>query len=151
MLRVSKQTDYGLLLLTALVRGDKPNYSARELAGITHLPTPMVGKILKVLTRAGVLESRRGIKGGYQLSRAPGQISLVNIVDAIEGPIAMTECIGSPGDCEHEDSCPVQVNWLNINILIKRALEGITLQDMTGSVDLVPILDGSEEMLGLSE
>ena len=142
MLRVSKHTDYGMLLLTAMVSGgDSANYSARQLADMTHLPYPMVGKILKALAREGILVSQRGPKGGYGLVRRPEEITLVDIVSAMEGPIAVTECIGSPGDCEHETSCPVQVNWLHINYMIKQALQEITLWDMTQPLhELLPLV-----------
>lgn len=152
MLKVSKQTDYGILLLTAIVSSrDEGSLSARELSEMTHLPLPMVGKILKVLSREEILESQRGAKGGYSLARPADEITLIDLVRAIEGPVAITECIETPGECRHEDNCPVQVNWLNINRLIREALKGITLLDMTRPNQLHQLSDGSQkEPVGLS-
>ncbi len=148
MLRVSKHTDYGIVLLAAIVENwDGVPCSARELAEMTHMPLPMVSKILKVLCREGILTSQRGIKGGYSLARPATEVTLVCIVQALEGrPIALTECIAEPGECLYEESCPVQVNWLNINTLIRNALKEITLLDMIRPMPgLVQLGAGSEE------
>lgn len=141
MLKLSRQTDYGILLLTAIAaNADGASSSARELAEMTHLPLPMVGKILKMLSRGGILSSQRGIKGGYSLARRSEAITLVDIIVALEGPIALTECSEPSGECGLEESCPVQVNWVSINRMIRDALESITLRDMTRShFDLVQL------------
>ena len=97
MFRISRITDYGIVILSHLAQnlahnGDDSAHNSRELAEQTQLPAPVVSKILKSLTRAGLLDSIRGSKGGYRLARPPAQISVVQMITALEGPVAMTEC-----------------------------------------------------------
>lgn len=129
MLRMSRITDYGIVLLTHLAASDsKRTYNARELAEAAHLPLPVVSKILKVLTREGFLVSSRGIKGGYSLARLPEDVSVVDVIDALEGPIALTEC--GTGSCEREASCRVRAPWQRINRVVRRSLEDVRLSDL---------------------
>lgn len=130
MLRMSKLTDYGILLLTQFAADkEKPAHTARELAQATHLPLPTVGKLLKQLSHGGLLKSQRGMRGGYSLARAPRDISVASMIAALEGPVGMTEC-QTPGVCGHERFCSVRPNWQIINVTIREALEGLTLADM---------------------
>jgi len=132
MIRMSKQTDYGVLLLTQFATDPEGlTLSARELADRASLPLPMVSKILKVLTRAGLLVSVRGARGGYMLARRPDRITVTDVISALDGPFAMTECVDAPGDCRQESSCPVRTNWHLINQTVRKALDNITLWDMT--------------------
>lgn len=132
MIRMSKQADYGLVLMTEFLRGSnrERNLSARELAQKTRLPLPMVSKILKALTREGLLTSHRGSTGGYGLARAPERISVSEVLVAVEGPIAMTECLHEQGECRQLAVCPVRTNWERINYAVKNVLDAITLADM---------------------
>lgn len=131
MLRMSRVTDYGLVLLTHLAAGDPARvHNARELAESAHLPLPMVSKILKALAREGFLASHRGVKGGYTLARLPADVSVVEVIDALEGPIALTEC-GS-GSCEREASCRVRAPWQRINKVVRQSLEDVRLADLVG-------------------
>ena len=91
----------------------------------------MTSKILKSLARVGLLVSHRGVKGGYSLARAPETITVAQIIGALEGPIAITECTEADSDCQVELSCPVRSNWHKINEAVLQALEGITLAEMT--------------------
>lgn len=145
MLRMSRITDYGIVLLTHLAADaaeDAPAaaplsthpetvHNARELAARAGLPLPVVSKILKALTREGFLHSHRGAKGGYALARRPEQISVAEVIDALEGPIALTEC-GTQvlGACERESSCAVRQPWQQINREVRRALQGVRLSDL---------------------
>jgi FeS assembly SUF system regulator len=132
MIRMSKQTDYGILLLTEFAADPAGlTLSARELSQRAGLPLPMVSKVLKVLTREGLLLSQRGAHGGYALARRPDQITVTDVISALDGPFAMTECIDAPGDCRQESTCPVRSNWQLINQTVRRALDNITLWDMT--------------------
>jgi FeS assembly SUF system regulator len=131
MIRITKQTDYGIVLLTHLAAQPDRHVNAPELAAETQLPLPMVSKILKLLVREGLLLSHRGVKGGYSLARLPGEITMAEIISALEGPIAITECIEVSSDCSHERLCPVRSNWHRINAAVRGALEGITLAEMT--------------------
>lgn len=132
MLRITKQTDYGIVLMTLFAaKGDAQAKSARDLARETGLPLPMVGKILKLLVRDGMLASQRGARGGYRLSRNASLINVADIIRALEGPIAITECVESgPGGCRFTGACGLQPNWMRINQAIHQALQGITLADM---------------------
>jgi FeS assembly SUF system regulator len=146
MIRITKQTDYGIVLLTHLAAQPLRHLNAPELAGETQLPLPMVSKILKVLVREGLLLSNRGVKGGYSLARRPDEISMAEIIAALEGPIAITECIEVSSDCSHEQLCPVRSNWQRINAAVREALDGITLAEMAMPLSpahkLVTIGDG---------
>ena len=127
--------------------------TARDLAREAHLPLPTVNKVLKTLTRHGLLVSHRGMKGGYRLSRVPDEITVAEIIGATEGPVAMTECtVEGTGGCDHESACPVSDNWQRINHAIQGALHGITLAEMTRP--LPPCGDGSSggrNMQGLQQ
>ena len=132
MIRMTKQADYGIVLLTRLAGEPARVFSAAELAEAVHLPGPTVSKIMKLLARGGVLESHRGVKGGYCLARAAERISVAEIITALDGPIAITECIDdSPGECAQEPICAVRGNWQRINDGIRQALEAINLAEMS--------------------
>lgn len=136
MFRLSKITDYGIVLLAHLAKraADLPersvSHNARELAGEVDLPVPVVSKILKSLTRAGVLESHRGAKGGYSLARRPEDLSVVEMITALDGPVALTQCNMSAEVCAHERSCAVRSPWQVINQVVHYALSGVTLADL---------------------
>jgi len=136
MIRMSKEADYGVILLAHLAgRDELVRQSSRQLAEETKLTLPMVSKVLKILARQGLLASYRGVKGGYSLARPADAISVVEIIQAVEGPIAMTECIESPGECCHEPLCRLQSNWRTINDVVTRALSEIKLSDMIEPLD----------------
>ncbi len=131
MLRISKITDYGIVLLTELARAEAGTlHAARELAETAQLPLPVASKTLKALTRRGLLASHRGAKGGFRLSRAPEEISVAEVIDALEGPVAMTECSVAVGECQRESICGVREPWQQINSAILSTLEGVTLRDL---------------------
>lgn len=135
MLRITKQTDYGIVLLTHMAGDPKRLANAPDLALEANLPQPMVAKILKLLARAGILESHRGVNGGYCLSRSPEELSVAAVIGALEGQIAITECTDDePGLCAQEMVCPVRSNWNRINLAIQEALGRISLAEMTGPV-----------------
>ena len=132
MLRVTKLADYGIVILTYFASDTQATHTARDIAGVVQLPLPVVSKILKALARAGLLASHRGTKGGYGLKRKSVEITVADIIRALEGPIAVTECTDRiNGDCELEVRCPVRTNWHRINQAIYQALERITLAEMT--------------------
>ena len=129
MLRVSKLTDYATVVMTVLADAERV-HSAPELAERAHLELPTVSKLLKQLAHAELVESFRGVNGGYRLAREPARITIAEIVIAMEGPIGMTECSAHTGLCGHEPHCGVRVNWQHINQAIARALGSVTLADM---------------------
>ena len=140
MLRITRQTDYGVMILTRIaLEGPARIHTARDLAAETEVPLPTVSKILKLLARAELLVSQRGVKGGYRLARPAGQITVAEVIRAIEGPIAMTECVESAaGECDKESWCPVRSNWRLINDAVQSALEEITLARMARPLELLP-------------
>ena len=131
MLRMTKQADYGIVLMTHLAGDPARRLNAAEIAAEARLPQPIVSKILKLLAREGLLASQRGVKGGYSLARPAREITVAEIIESLEGPIAVTECIDdTPGECLQESVCPLRGNWQRINQAIRRALEEITLTEM---------------------
>jgi FeS assembly SUF system regulator len=131
MLRITKLTDYGIVLLVQLA-GDESGSSknARTMAEATSLPLPVVSKILKSLAQGGLLNSQRGAKGGYALARRPEEVSVAEIIDALEGPIALMECSVGPGHCEQETNCQVRNPWQRINQAILETLKHVTLREL---------------------
>jgi len=133
MLRITKQTDYGIMLLARMAALPEGRVlSAREAARWSGLSRPMVSKILKSLAREHFVASRRGAAGGYTLARRPQDTTVAGVIRALEGPISMVECGSQPGQCDHEHSCPARVNWTRINCEIERALERIPVSEMIG-------------------
>ncbi len=133
MIRMSKETDYGILVLAYFASAQEGlKHNAREVAMESQLPLPMVRKILKILAREGLLVSHRGAKGGYSLVRRGERISIAEIIEAMEGPLAMTECIEAPGECWHEPVCGLRTSWHKINEIVFEALNRTTLSDLTG-------------------
>ena len=148
MLRISKLTDYAVVIATHLAGIGRP-HAARDLSIQTQIPEPTASKVLKRLTRAGVVVSHRGPKGGYTLARPPHEIGIDEVIEALEGPIAVTECSDESSDslCEYETSCGVRANWQRINFAVQQALSQITLADMSRPhvVELVTIARSSKE------
>ena len=148
MIRLSKLADYGIVLLSYFVRDTHAVRTARDLASASRLPLPTVSKILKALSRGGLLVSHRGVKGGYSLARPADDISVVEVIRAIDGPIALTECSHTaPGLCDLEIACPVRSNWQKINDVVVRALADLSLVDMTLPAPPAPSQQQSEPLL----
>lgn len=139
MLRVSKMTDYGIVLMTHLARDPKGQHAAADLSVQVDIPLPTVSKILKQLTRARLLVSSRGTQGGYSLAREPRAISVAELIATLEGPIGLTECINSPGECELEPHCSIRGHWERINQAVYEALSAIKLSDMVQPMETCPI------------
>lgn len=132
MFRLNKLTDYGIMLMTCV--GSSPEtarHTAQGLAAGTQLPSATVGKILRELLHHQLLVSHRGVKGGYALARPAKDISVADIIAALEGPIGFTECSTEPGCCELEPSCTVRNNSRIISRALYRALDRIRLSDLT--------------------
>lgn len=132
MIRLTKQADYGILLMTQFARaGDEGVLSASDLASRSGLSLPMVNKTLKLLSKGGLLASTRGVNGGYKMSRSPEAITLEQVIAAVDGPIALTECHEHGSiPCGLSASCPTRVNWGIINEALRDSLAGITLHQM---------------------
>jgi FeS assembly SUF system regulator len=143
MVRLGKLTDYGLVLMTCIAGGQGlPLRTARDLAVESRLPLSTVSKLLKQLLQSGLLASHRGTKGGYILARDPRDISVVEIITAIEGPMALTECSTDvTGLCNLEPCCPIKTNQQIINEAVRGVLDKITLSDLVQPMQLTNIKD----------
>ena len=131
MLRISKLTDYAILVMVELSR-DGERLSAHALADRIGVEIPTASKVLKLLAGARLLESWRGPAGGYQVMRSAAEISVAEVIAAIEGPIAMTECSVEEGLCSQEESCDLRSNWQRISLAVARALQEVSLAEMSG-------------------
>jgi FeS assembly SUF system regulator len=132
MLRISKLTDYGTVVLACLAAAPDQHQTASQVADRTRLAGPTVSKLLKSLHRAGLVTSTRGAHGGYRLARPSTAISAASIIDAIDGPVAITECSGNHSACDIESVCRTGGSWQRINGAIRHALEAITLAQLAG-------------------
>ncbi len=131
MLRISKLTDYAILVMVELNENHGEVLSAHALGENIHLELPTVSKVLKLLAKAGLVQSFRGINGGYSMDKEARNISVAEIIAAIEGPIAMTECSVEIGLCSQEQVCNLRSNWRKISSAVARAMEGVTLAEMS--------------------
>ncbi|MHC4955079.1 MAG: SUF system Fe-S cluster assembly regulator [Planctomycetota bacterium] len=132
MIKITRQTDYGIVLMTCFDGPEKGSVmSARDIAANSELPLPTVSKILKALTRADLLVSTRGVNGGYALARPSSEITIADLIEALEGPISLTDCAeGERKLCLIPDACPCRDNWDRINVAIRSALQAVRLSDM---------------------
>ena len=132
MLRISKLTDYATLILAQLACQPGRRFTAAQIATETGLAAPTVSKLLKQLHRQGLVQSTRGLHGGYLLARPAAQISAAHIIDALEGPVALTECAGRSSHCCIETTCLVGRAWQRVTQAIRRSLQEITLLELAG-------------------
>jgi FeS assembly SUF system regulator len=132
MLRISRLTDYATVLLAALASEPGRVQTAVSLASQTRIAPPTVSKLLKQLQRAGLVTSTRGLHGGYRLARPAAQISAAAILDALEGPVALTDCAAGHGVCDIEETCRVGRTWQRLNLAIRRALYDVSLAQLAG-------------------
>ena len=129
MLRITKITDYGFILLAHMANQDRELlHNAKDLSAAIGIPLPTVSKVLKILTQGAILQSHQGSKGGYSLAKPAGEITAAEIIEAVEGPVAITDCSSSEG-CER--NCVVSPSWQQVNTAVIGALEGLTLADMS--------------------
>ena len=155
MFQLSKFADYGIVLLAELAKDTSgAPRNARDLAAQVELPVPIVSKILKALARDGLLQSQRGTKGGYSMTCLPEELSVADMIAALDRPVAITECNVGPHLCEHEGSCAVRAPWQRINRVVENALRAVTLRDLIdpGIPGLAPVhfVEPSDESSGPS-
>lgn len=138
-MRLSSLTDYAVVMLSAAARrcGGAARLNATLLAEETGLPLPTVQKLVSKLSAAGVIESARGTGGGFRLSRPPSAITLAEIVEAIEGPIAMNACVeAGTHDCAIEGDCRVKPHWSAVNGAVREALHNVSLASLSSPLPL---------------
>lgn len=148
MIRLSKLTDYGILLMTLVARDSEHPRAARDLAEEANLPLPTVSKILKILLAQELLVSHRGVKGGYNLARPAQEITAANVIEAMEGPIGLTECSSLTGNCDLLSFCPMRSNWAVISEAMREALQRVTLADLVAPLHVAK-KGGNMVLLGM--
>jgi Rrf2 family protein len=132
MIRISKMADYGVLLLGHFARSDEALTSSAELAEAYHMPRSVVANLLKEFGRAGLLESRRGLHGGYRLARPAAEITLLEMLNAIEGPVQLIDCAadGTTPPCCYEDVCPSRSPMQSVHRKLIELFDSITLAEL---------------------
>ena len=131
MLRLSKMNDYAVVVMGQLAGNRGGLLTAAEIAEATGIPLTTVSQVLKKLGHGGLVTSHRGARGGYVLDRTPDEVSVAEIVAALEGPVALTACVdGAEGGCVVETMCPMRGGWDRVNLAIQEALASVTLADM---------------------
>jgi len=132
MIRLTNLADYGVVLMCEMGKNPTALHSAVKLAQETGLPVPTVSKILGALSKADLLTSHRGLNGGFKLAGDPNDITIAGIIEAVDGPIALTNCIEkAPGDCSFEPICAMRPHWQLINDAVRDGLAGITLEKIS--------------------
>ena len=132
MIKVSRMADYAILLVCKMSNDENKVYSSQELSIITSLKITTISKILTKLTKANVTDSIRGVSGGYKLTMKAGDISVGNIIDIIDGKVALTVCVeeGENHNCNLVSLCPSQSNWQIINNTVREALNSVSIAEM---------------------
>jgi FeS assembly SUF system regulator len=138
MLRISKLTDYATVILGSLALAPERQRTAADIATTTQVAAPTVSKLLKQLQRARLVTSARGLKGGYRLARPAEQITAAQVLDALEGPLALTTCASAHDHCDLETTCHVGGAWQRVSLAIRRSLEEVTLAELAG-LKAVPV------------
>jgi Rrf2 family protein len=140
MLRLSKKADYALMAMKHLaVRGERGASSAREIAEQYGIPIELMAKVLQRLVRRGLLLSQQGTRGGYQLARMPGQISVADVIQAIEGPVTVTACSTDDGQCDQYSTCNVRDPLFKVRARILSALGECTIAELAASEEAAPV------------
>ena len=132
MIKVSRMADYAILLVCKMSNDENKVYSSQELSIITSLKITTISKILTKLTKANVTHSIRGVSGGYKLTMQAEDISVGNIIDIIDGKVALTICVeeGENHNCNLVSLCPSQSNWQIINNTVREALNSVSIAEM---------------------
>jgi len=131
MLRLNKLTDYAVVILARMAADPLTRFNTADLAAQTTVPEPTVAKILKELAKSDLVVSFRGATGGYQMTRDGTSVTVREVIEAVEGPIQMVECVDAHSHCcTSQKNCPLRGKWDPVNAAITRALEGVTLADL---------------------
>jgi len=142
MLRLSKKADYALMAMKHLaLRGDRSSHataSAREIAELYDIPIELMAKVLQRLVRRGLLASQQGTRGGYQLARTPTQISVADVIQAIDGPVTVTACSTEDGQCDQFAKCNVRDPLWRVRERILAALGECTIAELAADVPPQP-------------
>ncbi len=128
MLKLTNLADYAVVLVCQISDGEQDLYNAVQLSKDTGIPLPTVSKIMGALTQQGIVTSIRGLKGGYRLTHSTDQITLADIIEALDGPIELTNCaIEGEEHCSIGYHCKVRGRWNSVNFAIRNTLAGISV------------------------
>ena len=142
MIRLSRLADYGIVLTTQVARHPDRHWSAPDLAAVTGIPLPTTSKLLKMLVHSQVLVSHRGARGGYGLAKPGERVSVARVIEAVDGPIAITSCLDPNGsDCGIDAICGARMNWETINHAVRVALEAVSIEEMARAVPMAFMRD----------
>ncbi len=133
MIRLTNLADYAVVVMTAAAQSHDPRLSAGAVAAMTGLPSPTVAKVMGLLGRGGLLASTRGVAGGFALARPAAEITVADIVEAIDGPVALTQCVEHSGGCALHSGCAVRPHWPLINGAVRDALAAVTLSEIAAA------------------
>ena len=142
MFKLNRMTDYAILVLGVLAHRQGDILTTAQLAELTGLNQPTVAKVAKTLVAAAMLDTQRGVHGGYRLARQASIISLVQIVEAMEGPIMVNGCVDRAQDSRLENNCClVMQNWNRVNLAVRNALDDVSLEDLIDTAQLLAPVD----------
>ena len=137
MFKLNRMTDYAIVVLGALAHRQGEILATAQLAELTGLNQPTVAKVAKTLMAADLLETQRGVHGGYRLAQPAAATSLVQIVEAMEGPIAVNDCVdGAQAPCVVSNCCFMSRNWNRVNLAVRNALSDVSLEDLIDPAQL---------------
>ena len=140
MLRLNRMTDHAIIVLGALAHRHSETMATGYLAALTGLAQPTVAKVSKILLAADLIETQRGVRGGYRLEKTLANISLIDVVEAMEGPIAVTDCVdGAQVPCTGNNCCYMHSHWNHVNLAIRKALMDVTLKDIINPAQIFPL------------
>jgi len=130
VIRLSRMTDYGVVVMSQMSQHDS-TMTAPELAQATGLPVPTVSKLLKQLAKSGLVESHRGVHGGYSMTRDIDDINAMEVIEALDGPVALTDCVDGAEDlCNVQSLCPMRGGWDKVNKAVRKALTEVSLAEL---------------------
>ncbi|WP_417320858.1 SUF system Fe-S cluster assembly regulator [Emcibacter sp.] len=135
MIKLSNLADYAVVLMSHIALRAEHIHPATEIAGETGIPAPTVSKILGMLVRADLLASHRGLNGGFSLRGDADDITIADIIEAVDGPVQLTNCLDVDDVCcDYQASCGTRGQWHKINQAVKGALNSVRLSEMLGAV-----------------
>jgi Rrf2 family protein len=149
MLRLSKKTDYALLAMRHLAaNADRGAVSARELAETYNIPTELLAKVLQKLVRGKLLESHQGIRGGYALARPAAQMSVADVIQAVDGPFTVTACSETDHSCDQYSKCNIRDPLWRIKDRILATLASTSVAELATekTAPLTPLVTGAVPM-----
>lgn len=149
MIKLSNLADYAVALMGVIAQRPDHIHSSVEMNQKTHIPLPTVSKIMGIMTRSGLLVSHRGLNGGFSVAKHSDDITIADIIEAVDGPVQLTNCLGTSGsDCDWEADCATRGHWDKINDAVKQALQSVTLTEM---LDPIPDFIGKDDYVPASK